>query len=56
LRAAAGLIRNDLGVGIAAHAFDHLGNLDDQAPAAVASGSTILYASGIGMRSPSQRE
>src|SRR4051794_34601633 len=38
----------ELRVGIAGHAFDHLGNLGEQADAAVASGVTIIYASGLG--------
>jgi hypothetical protein len=37
-----------LAIGVAAHAFDHLGGIPDQAPAAAASGMTIIYASGIG--------
>ena len=32
----------------AQHAFDHLGNIGEQAATASASGSTILYVSGIG--------
>lgn len=38
----------ELRVGIAGHAFDHLGNLGEQAEAAIASGATILYATGLG--------
>jgi hypothetical protein len=38
----------DLRVGIAQHAFEHLGNIGEQAPTAAASGSTIIYVSGIG--------
>jgi hypothetical protein len=38
----------DLQVGIAGHAFDHLGNIGEQAEAAAASGSTIIYATGLG--------
>lgn len=38
----------ELRVGNAGHAFDHLGNLGEQAQAAIASGATILYATGIG--------
>jgi hypothetical protein len=37
-----------LATGVAGHAFDHLGNLGDQAKAAAASGATIIYASGFG--------
>src|SRR5689334_21604824 len=36
-------VRHDLEVGAAGHAFDHLGNLGFQAPAAIESGATILY-------------
>ncbi|HZJ17150.1 MAG TPA: hypothetical protein VFD27_19005 [Chthoniobacteraceae bacterium] len=35
--------RDELRVGIAGHAFDHLGAIGDQAAAAVASGMTIIY-------------
>jgi hypothetical protein len=35
-------------VGMAGHAFDHLGNLGEQAEAAAASGATIIYATGLG--------
>jgi hypothetical protein len=50
---------SDLDVGIAAHAFDHLGSLGDQGSAAIASGSNIIYATGFGwmyegMRPPQQ--
>ena len=38
----------ELQVGIAGHAFDHLGNIGEQAEAAAASGSTIIYATGFG--------
>ena len=38
----------ELRVGVAGHAFDHLGNLGEQAEAAAASGSTIIYATGFG--------
>ncbi|MDB6028044.1 MAG: hypothetical protein JWM68_4267 [Verrucomicrobiales bacterium] len=38
----------ELRVGVAGHAFDHLGNLGEQADAAAASGVTIIYASGLG--------
>jgi pimeloyl-ACP methyl ester carboxylesterase len=37
-----------LDVGIAAHAFDHLGEIGDQAEAAAASGATIIYPGGFG--------
>jgi len=37
-----------LATGMAGHAFDHLGNIGDQAKAAAASGATIIYASGFG--------
>jgi hypothetical protein len=37
-----------LSVGLANHAFDHLGPIADQAPAAAASGATILYSTGFG--------
>jgi hypothetical protein len=35
--------RDELRVGIAGHAFDHLGAIGDQAAAAAASGMTIIY-------------
>src|SRR5262245_34065495 len=38
----------DLRVGVAGHAFDHLGNIGEQADAAAASGSTIIYTTGVG--------
>ena len=38
-----------LQIGVAAHAFDHLGGIGEQAQAAAASGATIIYASGIGV-------
>lgn len=38
-----------LRVGVAEHAFDHLGNIGDQADAAVASGANILYTTGVGI-------
>ncbi len=38
----------ELRVGRAGHAFDHLGSIGLQAETAAASGSTIIYASGIG--------
>jgi hypothetical protein len=37
-----------LAIGIAGHAFDHLGNIGDQADAAAASGANIIYDSGFG--------
>jgi hypothetical protein len=37
-----------LDVGVAGHAFDHLGSLGDQAKAAAQSGSTIIYTTGFG--------
>src|SRR5271165_5924895 len=37
-----------LQVGIAGHAFDHLGSIGEQAEAAVASGANIIYTSGLG--------
>jgi hypothetical protein len=39
---------NALRIGRAGHAFDHLGNIGQQAEAAAASGATIIYASGLG--------
>jgi len=38
----------DLAVGIAGHAFDHLGNIGNQADVAAASGANIIYVSGLG--------
>src|SRR5262245_54755094 len=38
-----------LRIGRAGHAFDHLGDLADQADAAAASGATIIYATGLGV-------
>src|SRR4051812_37740414 len=38
----------ELRIGIAGHAFDHLGAIGEQAEAAVASGATVLYITGIG--------
>jgi hypothetical protein len=40
---------DSLAIGIAAHAFDHLGEFNDQAPAAAASGATIIYSTGFGV-------
>jgi hypothetical protein len=37
-----------LAIGLANHAFDHLSNIGEQAPAAVASGCNIIYATGVG--------
>ena len=36
--------------GIAVHAFDHLGNIGDQAGTAAACGANIIYAGGFGSR------
>ncbi len=41
-------IPRELRVGIAGHAFDHLGGFGAQADAAAASGATIIYATGLG--------
>ncbi len=40
--------RRELRVGVAGHAFDHLGNIADQAETAAASGCTIIYGTGFG--------
>ena len=40
--------RQELRVGVAGHAFDHLGGFADQAETAAASGSTIIYGTGFG--------
>lgn len=40
--------RSDLAVGTAQHAFDHLGDISDQAEAAAACGATIIYSTGFG--------
>jgi len=40
--------RVELKVGVAGHAFDHLGGIDLQAQAAVMSGATIIYGTGFG--------
>jgi len=37
-----------LAVGVAGHAFDHLGNIGEQAEAAAGSGANIIYATGFG--------
>lgn len=39
---------SDLRVGIATHAFDHLGGIGDQATTAARSGANIIYVTGIG--------
>ncbi len=38
----------ELRTGVAGHAFDHLGNIGEQADAAAASGANIIYATGLG--------
>src|SRR5439155_1546431 len=38
----------ELQIGIAGHAFDHLGSIGNQASTAAASGSTIIYTTGFG--------
>jgi hypothetical protein len=38
----------DLRVGVAGHAFDHLGSFGEQAETAAASGANIIYVSGLG--------
>jgi len=38
----------ELRVGVAGHAFDHLGSIGDQAEAAAASGADIIYVTGLG--------
>lgn len=38
----------DLSVGIAQHAFDHLGSIGDQAKAAAESGASVIYSTGLG--------
>lgn len=40
--------RRELQVGVASHAFEHLGGISDQAKTAAASGATIIYPSGFG--------
>jgi hypothetical protein len=40
--------KNELRVGRAGHAFDHLGSISMQGEAAATSGATIIYASGLG--------
>jgi hypothetical protein len=47
LLSAAGAPR-ELRVGVAGHAFDHLGGIADQAEAAAASGANIIYTTGVG--------
>src|SRR5258706_5512323 len=39
---------HELQVGIAGHAFDHLGSIADQAEAAAMSGANIIYVTGLG--------
>src|SRR5258705_12509847 len=39
---------NELRIGRAGHAFDHLGGIGAQAEAAAASGATIIYTGGLG--------
>src|SRR2546427_3461454 len=46
--AALGSTPPGLQVGIAGHAFDHLGAIGGQAEAAAASGANIIYVSGLG--------
>ena len=41
-------IPRELRVGIAGHAFDHLGGIGEQAEAAAASGATVIYPAGFG--------
>jgi hypothetical protein len=41
-------VPRELQVGVAGHAFDHLGGFADQAEAAAASGANIIYVSGLG--------
>ena len=38
----------ELRVGVAGHAFDHLGGIGDQAETAAASGANIIYVTGVG--------
>jgi hypothetical protein len=38
----------ELRVGVAGHAFDHLGSIGDQAETAAASGANIIYVTGLG--------
>jgi hypothetical protein len=45
---AAAEILPQLRVGRAGHAFDHVGQISEQAEAAAASGATIIYATGLG--------
>src|SRR5438067_2271919 len=39
---------SDLRIGVAGHAFDHLGAIGEQAETAAASGANIIYATGLG--------
>lgn len=41
-------IPRELRVGVAGHAFDHLGDIGNQAAAAATSGATIIYGTGLG--------
>ena len=41
-------IPRELRVGVAGHAFEHLGSIGEQAAAAAASGATIIYPAGFG--------
>ncbi|MSU57051.1 MAG: hypothetical protein EXS35_02540, partial [Pedosphaera sp.] len=41
-------VPRELRVGVAGHAFDHLGGFAEQAEAAAASGANIIYATGLG--------
>ncbi len=43
------LAPRDLQTGWANHAFDHLGNIPEQAEAAVATGNNIIYTTGLGV-------
>src|SRR5688572_1100494 len=47
-RAALAEETNPLALGVAGHAFDHLGAIGEQAEAAAASGFNIIYATGCG--------
>src|SRR5262245_33023570 len=47
-RLAGAALPKELRLGIAGHAFDHLGAFGDQAEAAAASGATIIYVTGCG--------
>src|SRR5205809_115615 len=43
-----GSVPSELRVGIAGHAFDHLGSIGNQAQAAAESGANIIYVTGLG--------